>query len=318
MRNSKLRIVLAFMLAAMPAGVANGNPYQELWEQYAEPMAVVREAVQRSGQVIDLTWRPDDPALLVALATPGLLDAIVEATKTESPDWSEQPSKSDRLTIVVSTARVLCADLRAALSEGDADRAVDRAKALWRFAEQHRGERLLVDATLCVALASTASVETRALAKSAALTSEQIGSILQAAAWIDGSDPFGFRAALQQEPRVLAAQLLEGRGGVHEDRRLVDDEGRLIGDEDREAERVIDEFLASMGRGIADSFREAERHWDEPDARDRLEELDRRTEQAAFFGVSLLPSFNSHWRTEQSGLDHAKMAREALTESRKD
>ncbi|MCC5786314.1 MAG: hypothetical protein JJU33_06405 [Phycisphaerales bacterium] len=326
MKHVVASMSVAMVLMAVSPAFADENPYQELWKQYSEPMATVLEAFPPSGPFMDLSWRPEDPALLEAIETPGMLDAIVAASKSNRSGWLEGDGPESYGSILVGVASALVTDNRSAMLAGDSDRSVERVLALWRCAMQHRAERSLDEGALCVWLVWAAANETRALAEGVELSDQQIGRILEALKWTEKTDPFGYRAALEHEPKAMIARLHDERDAaiaaqkeVLEQRRAVVEQNGFIDKRDeQEARRDVDSRIAALSRWIADSYRDAERLWDHPDAKAKLDELDLEIEHSEFFRLIMLPSYEASWQFEQSGLKHAELARTALTEARTD
>lgn len=208
----------------------------------------------------------------------GVIAIAMRASKVEACTWEIDYDQGvaallPHLGPMRNLARLLAADLRRCVVEGDVEGAVARLESIHGFARHCRGDGVLISSLVSCAISRLAMSHTSQMLARVELTPDQ-QSRLVAALDAYGDDPFGVRRAVGNEGVWLTAWLAQevraGRLGEQLDMLfLATDDSDTAHLED--IRRMSDRSLVEDLRRCRAYYEDALRVWDERDAVARLE-----------------------------------------------
>lgn len=283
-----------------PAGDADRNAALVYWRSMHMVDQPLRQALR--------SWSPDEPlppelsAQLVAAqdAVEGLLRAAA-MTRCDFEVDVDAPGAMEHLAELRQAARLLRADARRLLADGQPDAATERLAALPAIARHLRNDEWLLSSMTAMPIASLAAEEIQRLDPDVIGAGARARLIDSLTATLNDADPFGMQRALRRE-----RDLAPGRARTQ----LVHDDGPGAG------------LVAALRAGAVGSMTESLRAaleqladaWDQPDADRQIAELADQAEAGHFgpFARQVIPAIVRAREVERASLQRVAQALQHL------
>jgi hypothetical protein len=238
-------------------------------------------------QCKDPAWVPDDELADLVIDHELAINGLLRAAAIPSCDFGEERELAydailPHLGRMRSGARLLAIDARRLAASGNADAAAARIVAILRGAVHVRAEGFMLSSLVACAMTQVAFGEARHLIESGKLGADARASLRHAAAAIDGDDPFGFKAALRNDAERAIATFSRGGFNLEPEHSAPSEPGSP-----REASvRVrVEPDVAAKARGAYHAAADA---WDEPDAVEKLADVEKRAGEGEWGPVAML------------------------------
>lgn len=201
------------VLADEPGGssVDAAELYRTAWRKHADLYDIIR-ADDLSLTADSVDWRPDANQLQHLLAARPFVDALIEASRAGSPEWGyhDREAMSEwftELAVLRQSARLLVADARRCMIDGDGPAAAERLGAVIRLAHQVNAAGDIISTFTAGAIFQHAAPHAEHLLAQADVQArdEVKRALAEALTVLPERRPFGFADALRGE-RELALQ----------------------------------------------------------------------------------------------------------------
>lgn len=212
----------------------------------------------------------------------GIIAVALRARTVPSANWEVDYDQGvgallPHLGPMRNMARLLSADIRRCVTQGDVDGAVDRFEALHAMARHVRADGILISSLVSAAISNLATTQTSQFLARVELTPDQRDRLLAALDAYGQEDPFAVRQAITNEGLWLTAWLAEKvrDGTLSKEMNLL----FSLGDGSdasaiEQIKRLSDDAMIEDLRSCRRYYTDAVSVWDEPDAGDRLEALE--------------------------------------------
>lgn len=242
----------------------------------------------RSFDFNDPDARPD--AKLAALLDDNsvVIAGIVRASETATCDWGIERDQGpaallNHLGPTRAAVRVLAADARHQLAQGNHDAAVERHATILRIADHLTQDRVLISSLVSMAIANLAAAEAEAIgAKLPAAPRKALFAEFQQRAFAE--DPFGVRDALKGERELFLDWVAESVDTTDDGRafiKLAEDAGVGAGSLRRVATMSATQLQADLEKA-GTLYDAIDAVWTDPDARTKLAALNKLVASGAY------------------------------------
>lgn len=247
---------------------------------------------------IDKDKLPEDfkaAAAVIRTKGDGTIGALLEASRLSKCDFELAVEKGimvlmPHLGKMRAAGRLLRADARRHLLDGDAVGAAERLAAMVRIGQHCRGDSVLISSLVCVAITNAAAEEAEAQLESGKLTPEARQIVAAAFKAVPAKDPFAMKGAIRGEQRIFLGWVRDEFHGPTAGKQLA--QACLVAMEGSgQAELAAGKTISAMTEDqihaavdlLAPYYDQVLAAWDRPDGMAQLEKLGSRV-QAGEFG----------------------------------
>lgn len=186
---------------------------QNAWRNDDQAQAALQDALERAPEATAINAARDALAKVTEER-----EAMVQASRAERCDFELDRAKGPELMLahlgpMRLAARMLVADARVRLTDGDAPGAAESLAAALRMAAHLRQDRVMISNLMGVAIFRVASDVAVDAARAGALGQPEREVVARELARFDGPDPFGLADAIHAERELFVGWIRQHYGG---------------------------------------------------------------------------------------------------------
>jgi hypothetical protein len=196
--------------AELRALVTNENAALRYWRAWA---SWTPESTRAIADAAAENLSADDAAVLDVLnAQSETIGQLIDASRFERCDWGVDYDDGvnallPHLALMRRSVQLLALAGDAAIAQGDADLAAESYAAAFRMSEHAAQDRFIISPLVSIAMFALTREHVERALESGAFSGAQRAALADALSRFDDTDPFGSRAALLFEGRMIAAWL---------------------------------------------------------------------------------------------------------------
>jgi len=305
------RLLAALVLGLALTGPAEAQPVVTSDDnaalRYLRAMTLLsddtRGAVDRiSDNLLEPTFHPAPEDRRAIASSSGTIDMLLRGAALPRSDfgidWDLGPEALvPHLHDLRVAARLLLADARLRAEAGEDAAAAERLAGAFRMASHAGQDRLFISALVSASIAQEAAGVTNRLLDAGLLPYAARERVRSAAASLAGDDPFGARAAIEQEARMMTRWLREHMDTDGRRREAFSIVLDLDAATDEEAARLLGALTGDDAETYIDLFalgyRQAVAAWDSDDPERAFDALSEDMRSGVFGPIAqhLMPAF---------------------------